>query len=161
MELARMTSKGQLTIPLAIRRKIGLDTGDQVLFYEKDGRIIIAASTPASLADAQIAAAENRVYTINEIRKMVFPIAKKYQIHNLRLFGSYARGEARPDSDLDFVIDQGEKNHSLFRLGGLQVDLSEAFHKKIDLLTDNSLDPDFRDRIKKDEVMIYDSQSEG
>ena len=68
MELARMTSKGQLTIPLAIRRKIGLDTGDQVLFYEKDGRIIIAASTPASLADAQIAAAENRVYTIDEIR---------------------------------------------------------------------------------------------
>lgn len=59
------------------------------------------------------------------------------------------------------MIDQGEKNHSLFRLGGLQVDLSEAFHKKIDLLTDNSLDPDFRDRIKKDEVMIYDSQSEG
>jgi len=156
-----MTSKGQLTIPLAIRRKIGLDTGDQVLFYEKNGKIIIAASTPSSLADAQIAAAENHVYTIDEIQKTVSPIAKEYQIRSLRLFGSYARGEARPDSDLDFVIDPGEKNHSLFRLGGLQADLSEAFHKKVDLLTDNSLDPKFRDSIKKDEVMIYESQSEG
>lgn len=158
MELARMTSKGQLTIPVSIRRRIGLDTGDQVLFYEKDGHIIIAASTPAALADAQIAAAENHVYSISEIREIVAPIAQKYGIRSVRLFGSYARGEARPDSDLDLLIDDG-KTRSLFQLGGLQADLAEAFHKKVDLLTDNSLDPDFRRGIQTDEVMIYDNRS--
>ena len=40
MELARMTSKGQLTIPVSIRRKLGVDTGDQLLFYEKNGQIV-------------------------------------------------------------------------------------------------------------------------
>lgn len=160
MELARMTSKGQLTIPVSIRRKIGLDTGDQVIFYEKDGKMIIAASTPASLADAQIAAAENHIYSLEEIRKVVLPVAKKYSLNSVRLFGSYARGEARPDSDLDFVIDAGEIQ-SLFQLGGIQTELSEAFHKKVDLLTDGSLEPEFRDRIQADEVMIYDKQSEG
>ena len=160
MELARMTSKGQLTIPVSIRRRIGLNTCDQIIFYEKDGRMIIAASTPASLADAQIAAAENHVYSLEEIRKIVIPIAEKYQLNSVRLFGSYARGEARPDSDLDFVIDAG-KPQSLFLLGGIQADLSEAFHKKVDLLTEGSLEPDFRSRIEADEVMIYDKQSKG
>lgn len=159
MELARMSSKGQLTIPLAIRRKIGLQTGDQVLFYEKGGRIVIAASTPVSLADAQVASAENHIYSMDEIRDIAIPIVRKYQIKSLRLFGSYARGEARPDSDLDFVIDPGE-SQSLFRLGGIQADLSEAFHKEVDLLTEKSLEPAFRERIKTDEVMIYDRQSE-
>ncbi len=160
MELARMTSKGQLTIPVSIRRRIGLDTGDQVIFYEKDGKIIIAASTPASLADAQIAAAENHIYSLKEIRKIVIPVAEKYQLNSVRLFGSYARGEARPDSDLDFVIDAGE-TRSLFQLGGIQADLSEAFHKKVDLLTEDSLEQDFRNRIEADEVIVYDKQSKG
>ena len=160
MELARMTSKGQLTIPVSIRRRIGLDTGDQVIFYEKDGKIIIAASTPASLADAQIAAAENHIYSLKEIRKIVIPVAEKYQLNSVRLFGSYARGEARPDSDLDFVIDAGE-TRSLFQLGGIQADLSEAFHKKVDLLTEESLEQDFRNRIEADEVIVYDKQSKG
>ena len=57
MELARMTSKGQLTVPASIRKKLGISTGDQLLFYERDGQIVLAPVTPASLADAQAAAA--------------------------------------------------------------------------------------------------------
>ena len=45
MELARMTSKGQLTIPVSIRKKFGIGTGDQLLFYEHDGHIILAPVT--------------------------------------------------------------------------------------------------------------------
>ena len=52
MELARMTSKGQLTIPVSIRKKFGIGTGDQLLFYEHDGHINHAPLTPASLAAA-------------------------------------------------------------------------------------------------------------
>ena len=57
MELAKMTSKGQLTVPVSIRKKLGIGAGDQLLFYEREGQIILAPVTPASLAAAQAAAA--------------------------------------------------------------------------------------------------------
>lgn len=46
MELAKMTSKGQLTVPASIRKKLGIGTGDQLLFYERDGQIVLAPVTP-------------------------------------------------------------------------------------------------------------------
>ncbi len=94
MELARMTSKGQLTVPVSIRKKLGIGTGDQLLFYERDGQVIIAPVTPASLADAQAATIQHHVYTLDEIREIAVPIAKRYQLRRLALFGSYARGQA-------------------------------------------------------------------
>lgn len=155
MELARMTVKGQLTVPVAIRRMLGLDAGDQVLFYEKNGQIIISGATPSALQEAQIAAAENHVYTLDEIRKIAVPIIKSHKAAGLRLFGSYARGEATKESDIDFIINRGEVK-TMFLLGGLQSELADAFHKKIDILTDDSLDPAFRSAIGTDEVTLYD-----
>ena len=157
MELARMTSKGQLTIPVSIRRKLGVDTGDQLLFYEKNGQIIIANASPSALAEAQVAAAETHVYSIDEISRIAVPIAKEHRAAALTLFGSYARGEATSESDLDFVIRRGEVR-TLFQLGGLQEALSQAFHKKVDILIDDSLEPAFRKSIKNDEVMLYDNE---
>lgn len=154
MELAKMTSKGQLTIPASIRKLLGAKTGDQILFYEKDGRIIIAAANPSSLADAQIAAAENHVYSLKEIRQIVTPIAEKYKVQSVRLFGSYARNEAGPKSDLDFVIERGELK-SLLQIGGFQEDLAEAFRKKIDIVAADSLSDDFKKRIQSYEVSVY------
>ncbi len=157
MELAKMTSKGQLTVPVSVRRMLGIDTGDKILFYVKNGHIIIDKESPTSLGDAQIAAAENHIYSLEEIKAIAAPIAKKYKVASMRLFGSYARNEATPKSDLDFVIAKGGIR-TLLDLSGLEQELSENFHKKVDILTDNSLKPEFRDKIKKDEVMIYDSK---
>ena len=156
MELARITSKGQLTIPVSIRRKLELDTGDQLLFYEKNGQIIMAKESPSALNEAQVAAAENHIYSLKEIREAAVPIARRYKVKSLRLFGSYARGEATAASDMDFVIDRGEIK-SLLDLAGLQISLSDAFHKKVDLLTEDSLEPGFRQEIQKDEIIIYES----
>ena len=150
-----MTAKGQLTVPIAIRQLLGLKAGDQVLFYEKDGHIVLAGADPASLREAQIAAAENHVYTINEIRRIAAPIAEAHKVDSLRLFGSYARGEAEPRSDLDFVISRGEVT-SMFKLGGLQSALADAFRKKVDIFTDDSLESEFKKSIQADEVMIYE-----
>ena len=157
MELARVTSKGQLTIPVSIRRKLGIDTGDQLLFYEKNGQIIMAKESPSALGDAQIAALENHVYSLDEIRRIASPIAGKYGVESLRILGSYARGEATPRSDLDIVVARGEIR-SMFELGGLREDLADAFRKKIDLLTEDSLEPEFRQEILRDGVMIYDNR---
>ena len=41
MEIAKLTSKGQITIPVEIRNKLGVDTGDQLIFLEKNGVVLI------------------------------------------------------------------------------------------------------------------------
>ena len=73
------------------------------------------------------------------------------------IFGSYARGEATKESDLDFVIHRGEVR-TLLQLGGLREALSQAFHKEVDILIEDSLDPVFRDSIKGDEVILYEHE---
>lgn len=53
MELAKVTSKGQVTIPIEIRRKLGVKTGDKILFVEEGDRIIMINATLAALKEAQ------------------------------------------------------------------------------------------------------------
>ena len=51
---------------------------------------------------------KDRIYTVNEIRDIVAPIARKHGVASLYLFGSYARGEASANSDIDFLMDGGD-----------------------------------------------------
>ena len=53
MKLAKVTSKGQITIPIKIRRKLGVKTGDKLLFVEEDGRIVLMNATVVALKSAQ------------------------------------------------------------------------------------------------------------
>ncbi len=53
MELARLTSKGQITIPIEIRKKLKLKEGDKVFFIEEDGRIIFQNASLAALSNFQ------------------------------------------------------------------------------------------------------------
>ena len=55
MEVAKITSKGQITIPIGIRRKLGVKEGDKVLFVENHGRIIMMNSSMEALHKAQTA----------------------------------------------------------------------------------------------------------
>lgn len=53
MELAKVTSKGQITIPIEIREKLGVKTGDKVLFVEEEGKVVIMNASLAALKKAQ------------------------------------------------------------------------------------------------------------
>lgn len=53
MEIAKLTSKGQITIPIEIRKKLDIKEGDKVLFVEKNGNIVIMNSTMVALRKAQ------------------------------------------------------------------------------------------------------------
>ena len=55
MELAKVTSKGQVTIPVEIRKKLGIKNGDKVLFIEDSGRIYMMNSSMEALREAQMA----------------------------------------------------------------------------------------------------------
>ena len=105
------------------------------------------------------------VYTFQEIQTRVLPIIHKYRIPSMYLFGSYARGDATEESDLDFLVDTAGTNlTSLLRLGELYCDLEEAFQKPIDLVTVRSImqnstmesDLDFRNNILNERVKLYD-----
>ena len=95
------------------------------------------------------------IYSINEIASLVAPVARAYGVERVALFGSYAKGEARPDSDIDFRIDEGEIK-GYFKLAGFYSELEEKFSIPIDVLTTGALDDEFLDRIKESEVILYE-----
>ena len=96
-------------------------------------------------------------YSIDEIRSLVTPIAEKYDARRLHLFGSFARGEADMDSDIDLRLDMG-RTLGLFALSGFALDLEGVLHRKVDLLTTKALDEKFLARIRPEEVLLYAKQ---
>ena len=66
------------------------------------------------------------VYTLEEISRRVRPVAEKYKLKAVYVFGSYARGEANEDSDIDLLIDDTNSGLRGLAYGGLCYDLEEA-----------------------------------
>jgi len=96
----------------------------------------------------------NKSYTITEIKDKITGTAQHYGIQKAYLFGSYARGEAGNNSDIDICIEKG-KIRTLFELSGFCLDLEEVLGNKVDLVTTTGLSENFRERIEKDMVLIY------
>lgn len=82
-------------------------------------------------------------------------LAKQYGAERIYLFGSYARGDSTPASDIDLRIDKGSIRG--FQLGGLLLDLEDSFGIPVDLVPTSSLDQRFLDTIQKDEVLLYEA----
>ncbi len=95
-----------------------------------------------------------KIYSLDEIKAIAAPIAKKYGVAAMYLFGSYARGEATATSDLDFRIERG-RIRSLFELSAMYNALSEGFQKDLDLLTSQNIEPEFLAAIRPEEVLVY------
>lgn len=96
-------------------------------------------------------------FTIEEIQEKVIPVAKKYGVKKLWLFGSYARGEADAESDVDFLIDKGKIRG--LQYFGFVLDLEEIFKCHIDVVMTGSSDKEFLAEIKVDEVLLYDEET--
>jgi uncharacterized protein len=86
-------------------------------------------------------------------REMILEIAARHGAHNVRVFGSVARGEARADSDVDFLVDL-EPGRSLFDLGGLLVELEEVLGCPVDVVTEKSLRDRIRLRVQREAVPL-------
>lgn len=96
-----------------------------------------------------------KVYSIEEISRIVTPTAEDMGIENVYLFGSYARGKATPDSDVDLVIVSG-KIDSYLGIGKLYVRLNRALEKNVDVVPSDA-GKNFMDSIREDMVLIYSS----
>jgi len=96
------------------------------------------------------------IYSIEEIKQRIEPVARKYGVSTIWLFGSYARGEANENSDVDLLIEGG-RIRTLFQLASLRLELEDALKKSVDLITISNNNEDFLRRIRQDEVILYDA----
>ena len=96
-----------------------------------------------------------KTFTIEEIKDLIQPVAQKYGVERVFLFGSYARGDAKPGSDIDIRIDSGAIR-DFFELAGFHLDLEDVFSGSVDVLTTGSLEDKFLTRIANEEVILYE-----
>ena len=90
-----------------------------------------------------------------EIKEKIISILVKHGIKRILVFGSYARNEAKPTSDLDLIVDFPEGT-SLLDHVGIEIELSEALNMKIDLLSRNGISPYIKDHVLKEAIVIYE-----
>lgn len=97
----------------------------------------------------------NKIFTIRDIEALVKPIAEKYKVEEVYLFGSYARGEADEHSDLDFLVFGGEK-FKLTLILSFAEELRMVLKKDVDVFEINEInrDSDFYRTIMKERLLV-------
>jgi hypothetical protein len=88
-----------------------------------------------------------------EKRDDIKRIAARHGAYNLRVFGSVARGEARPESDIDFLIDVGPTTSSWFP-AGLILDLEDLLGRRVEVVSEKALNPDLRDHVLREAIPL-------
>ena len=91
---------------------------------------------------------------VEEIKKKIVPILRKNNVVRAGIFGSYARGEQKENSDIDILVEINDKKFSLLDLVGLEMEIKSILKKEIDLLTYKGISPYLRDRILEEEVRL-------
>ena len=97
----------------------------------------------------------NNVFTLTDIANLIKPIVRKYGVKEIYLFGSYARGDADEDSDLDFLVFGGE-NFKLTMIFALDEELRETLKKNVDVFEINEInkDSDFYNTIMRERLFV-------
>lgn len=95
------------------------------------------------------------ILSLSRIKEIVKPIALKYKVKEIYLFGSYARGEATDKSDLDFLVFGGE-DFKLTLIFSLAEELREAFQKNVDVFEIHEVNQKsvFYDTIMKERLLV-------
>ena len=89
----------------------------------------------------------------NDKRAAILAIAARHGVQRVRLFGSFARGEAREDSDVDLLIEAGPRTPPWFP-GGLLLDVEEELGRRVDAAEENTLHPLIRDRVLHEAIPL-------
>lgn len=89
----------------------------------------------------------------------VVSFCRKHDLEYLGLFGSYARGEAKNNSDIDFLYKfRPSVRKTLFDVGGMLIELEQRFAKEIDLVQRNNIKPRLRSYIESEAVTLYEER---
>ena len=150
--LAKQTDVPYTTINRLVNERLSINNCNAGAVFK------IAAALGVRMEDLMN---NEQVYTLEEIARLIAPVAKKYNIPKVYIFGSYARGEATSDSDVDLMIEVGDL-HGLEVIGALE-DFKNVLKKPVDMITTRSLNQDrtqkyskiFIDNLEKEKIMIY------
>lgn len=93
--------------------------------------------------------------TIEDIEYHVISLAEEYGAKKVSLFGSYARGEERPDSDIDILLDKGSIKG--MKVLEFQDELARRLDKDVDVVTTAGASPRFLKHAQNDEVVLYEA----
>jgi len=94
------------------------------------------------------------IYSINQIKERITPVAQSHGVGRIKLFGSYARGEATEESDIDLHV-WCRNLKSLLNLGGFMADLKDALGKEVDVVPHDGMKKKFYEAIRGEEVLLY------
>jgi hypothetical protein len=100
-----------------------------------------------------------KVYTIEEIRNIIVPRLKQLDATRIALFGSYARGEARADSDVDILVSLPDIVDILKYLETKDA-LRQVLGKDVDILDYRDISRFIKDEVLADSIIIYDKSQE-
>ncbi len=92
---------------------------------------------------------------IHTIRMIISPIARAYGVRRVYLFGSYAKGMADENSDVDLLIEKG-KPMSLLKLSGMRQKCQESLQLPVDLVTTTGIEEQFQQEISGTEILLYE-----
>jgi len=95
-----------------------------------------------------------KMYSIDELKSLVAPVAESYGVSKVYLFGSAARGDNDENSDYDFCIDKGNMR-GLIAFSGFFQDLREAIGRDIDLVTTKNSNKELLKAILSEGIIIY------
>ena len=90
---------------------------------------------------------------VREKREEILRIAAKHGVSAISVFGSVARDEVRPDSDIDFLVEVGPDTSAWFP-AGLIVDLEDLLGRRVEVVVKRALNADFRDRVLQEAVSV-------
>ena len=93
---------------------------------------------------------------IAEIKEKISPILRAYGIKKASVFGSVSRGDERPDSDVDLLVELGPGPMGMFKYMELIEKLEEGLGKRVDLVTEGSIIKYFEPYIRADLKQIYE-----
>ena len=89
---------------------------------------------------------------LEKIKSKIIKILKKYKIKRAGIFGSYATGEQKKNSDIDILIEPTK--HMGFKFVGIQLELQNKLKKKVDLVSYKGISPYLKDKILNQEIRI-------
>jgi len=90
---------------------------------------------------------------LEDVKERIAPILRRYDVKRAALFGSFVRGEAREDSDIDVVVEFKD-GRSLLDLVSLRLELEAELGREVDVLTYNALNPRLKKMVMEEQVAI-------
>lgn len=98
---------------------------------------------------------------VDELKQKILPIVMPLGVRRVAVFGSVSRGEERPDSDLDLLIDlkRAEERAPIgLRWFAVEQELSRALGREVEMVTTRSLSPFVREDVEREMVVLYDEE---